>query len=365
MTGKMKIHGKLILGTLALAIGIGTAAFYLLQPVRYLALDVNPSIELHINRMDQVMSVTGANADAQTLLQDYVPGSKKVNAVVDELMIRLMQGGYLAADKKNDVLITSGDDAASRETLAQVTAQVQETLQSHTLQAEILTQSIQLNPAMERKAAENHVSAGKMAVIDRLMAGDATLTAKDLADTRVADLVTYAAEHKLSLDLMEDQLENLQAVDDTRELDALEDALDEAEDLEEDAAEAAEDAADKKQEAAEKAEEAKREAADKARDEADKKKDAEEEAAEAAADAKEDAEEAAEEAREAAEDAKEEAEDVDEDDEDAAKPTVPSKPTPPTKPIGPADASPRAETTPSADTDTDHDTEDEGEDVED
>ena len=39
------------------------------RPVSYISIDVNPSIELAVNRFDRVVSATGYNADGEDILQ--------------------------------------------------------------------------------------------------------------------------------------------------------------------------------------------------------------------------------------------------------------------------------------------------------
>ena len=55
----------------AAAVTLGALGFYFLAPSGYIALDLNPSIEIRTNRLDQVVSVKAVNEDAKRLLADY------------------------------------------------------------------------------------------------------------------------------------------------------------------------------------------------------------------------------------------------------------------------------------------------------
>ncbi|MEG1942629.1 MAG: hypothetical protein RR049_02345 [Angelakisella sp.] len=295
---------------------------YLVAPSTYLSLDVNPSVEMRLNRLGDVMELVPANADAEQLLANYKPTDKGYQAVLSDLVVRLNEQGYLGADKKNDILITVEEGVDSQKQLEQFRTEVQNTLKTQNLDAQIAVQAVHIDAALQQDAAQNHVSVGKMAVIDRLAAGDTALKPSELADMRVSDLIDYAKKNNIKTDLLEDQLDAMEdKYGDSAELEAFEDALDEAEDAQEDLDDAADKAKDDKDEAEDKAEDEKEAAEDKAEDEKeaaeDKAEDEKEAAEDKAEEEKEEAEDKAKDEKEAAEDkaedAKEAAEDKDED----------------------------------------------------
>ncbi len=69
--------------------GVGGYSIYR-RPVSYISIDVNPSIELAINRFDKVVSAKGYNADGQDILQ-HVP-LKNISYM--QAIDRLMQDAY-------------------------------------------------------------------------------------------------------------------------------------------------------------------------------------------------------------------------------------------------------------------------------
>ncbi|MEG1954200.1 MAG: hypothetical protein RR115_08220, partial [Hydrogenoanaerobacterium sp.] len=300
----------------------GAAAFYFLRPVSYVSLDVNPGVEFKTNRLNRIVSMTGANDDAKELLKDYNPKGKKLDTVVDQVVNRMVNGGYIAGDKKNDILITCRNDADSQKALKLVKKQVSTALSEHQMKADILTQNIALDKSSTEDAYKHNISAGKMAVITKLLAQDASLNADDLATTRISELITYAEQHQLALELEDDAKEDA--------ADALKDAKEKEEDAKEDAADALKDAKEKEEDAKEKAadivkdakekeEDAKEDAADALKDAKEKEEDAKEKAADALKDAKEKEEDAKEKAADALKDAKEKEEDAKEKAADALK----------------------------------------------
>ncbi|MEG2852267.1 MAG: hypothetical protein RR879_05370, partial [Hydrogenoanaerobacterium sp.] len=139
----------------------GAAAFYFLRPVSYVSLDVNPGVEFKTNRLNGVVSMTGANDDAKELLKDYNPKGKKLDTVVDQVVNRMVNGGYIAGDKKNDILITCRNDADSQKALKLVKEQVSTALSEHQMKADILTQNIALDKSSTEDATEEAEAARK------------------------------------------------------------------------------------------------------------------------------------------------------------------------------------------------------------
>lgn len=297
MTGIKKL-GKsgIITGVCLAAAVIVFLALYLLLPSRYLSIDVNPSIELKLNRLNQVVEIKAANEDAQALLEGYKAKSHRADAVVKDFADLLMKQGYLGENKPNDILITMEKGGSTKE-LEGLCAQVTEIMDSHKMLANVTGQVVELSSETVKAAEENGMSAGKMSVIERLLAADASLKAEELLQISVGDLLSYATTAGIPMDVIEDHLDAAEDVlGDSPEIDALEDGIDD--DAAEDAADAAEDAAD-----------AAADAADDAADAAEEAADAEEEAREQAED---DAEEAADAARDKAEQERDAAKDADE-----------------------------------------------------
>ncbi len=77
--------------------GAGGYAVYS-RPVSYISIDVNPSIELAINRFDTVVSAKGYNADGQDILQ-HIP-LKNISYV--QAIDRLLQDAYYSRFLKRD-----------------------------------------------------------------------------------------------------------------------------------------------------------------------------------------------------------------------------------------------------------------------
>ena len=228
---KRSLRTLILAGAAVLAVAAAALAYYLLAPSGYLSLDVNPSIEIRTNRLDQVVAVTGANEDGKALLEGYRLTDRDLDDVIEDLVDRMILQGYLGDGKTNDVLITVDDDTVSAKTLDRVNAKVEDYVAYRNLTANVLSQKIDVSDDLLETASQHHVSAGKMAVIDRLVQRDSSLSPEDFADIRISDLVSYAKEKNISLELLEDRLDDLaDRTRDNKTLEQLEDKLDDADD---------------------------------------------------------------------------------------------------------------------------------------
>ena len=107
----MKKHKVLTLA-IALLLVIGSAFFLWDNQVRAIGsiiIDVNPSIEMVVQKDNKVSGVLAKNSEAEALLQNYTLGEdQEVYQVAEDLTELLIQNGYLGLDVENHILI-SGD----------------------------------------------------------------------------------------------------------------------------------------------------------------------------------------------------------------------------------------------------------------
>lgn len=94
------------------ALGIGGVT-WAWQPYAYVAIDVNPSIELGINRLDRVASTRAYNADGEQVLEaadvDGMPYEDAMDALEEQLQAYLADGGVV------EITVTCDDDATATE----------------------------------------------------------------------------------------------------------------------------------------------------------------------------------------------------------------------------------------------------------
>ncbi len=86
--------------------GTGGYAVYS-KPVSYISIDVNPSIELAVNRFDRVVSAKGYNADGEDILQHVPLENISYLQAIDRLLKDAYYSRYLNRDSQLVVTVVS------------------------------------------------------------------------------------------------------------------------------------------------------------------------------------------------------------------------------------------------------------------
>ena len=155
--------------------------------------DVNPSIELKVNRSEKVLVCTPLNEDAKAILADMGSGADlkgaKLDVAVNAIVGSLVRNGYLDSISSAIMISVEDKDAARAEKLQrELTSAVDDVLQTSEAKASVLTQ----DAAREQQARENNISTGKAALVNRVLALNATLKFDALAKLSVEELKDLA-----------------------------------------------------------------------------------------------------------------------------------------------------------------------------
>ena len=176
---------------------VGGGGGYLYQQANAVAsvisLDVNPSVELNVNRSQKVLSCVGLNDDADEILKDMGGGADlkgtKLDVAVNALVGAMVRSGYLD-DISSAILISVEDENAERaaQLRQDLTATVGDALGDQSATTDILTQTVEASDSLEKLAREHHISRGKAVLIDHLLDMNEELTFEGLAALSVEEL---------------------------------------------------------------------------------------------------------------------------------------------------------------------------------
>ena len=157
------------------------------------SLDVNPSIELQVNRSERVLSTKALNAEAEEILADLPLEGTDLNVAVNAIVGSLLSHGYLES-LSSAILISVEDADTDRATRLQegLTAQVGAALENQQANATILSQTVSASADLEAQAAQNNVSVGKAALIQAIQNNNSQLSFDDLAALSVEELSQMA-----------------------------------------------------------------------------------------------------------------------------------------------------------------------------
>lgn len=158
-----------------------------------ISLDVNPSIELKVNSRETVISCTPVNEDAEMVLSDMTQGKDlkgvKLDVAVNAIVGALLRCGYL--DSISSVILISvedSDDERAARLRQELIGTVDAVLREQAANASVLSQSFYRNGNISALAAENNISVGKAALIDRITQINGELDFASLAALTVAEL---------------------------------------------------------------------------------------------------------------------------------------------------------------------------------
>lgn len=150
------------------------------------SLDVNPSIELNVDKDENVLSAKGLNADGKTVLGDMQLKGSKLDVAVNAIIGSMLQNGYLD-DMANSILLSvSGVDGYNAETLrSKLASDVNKQLKD----CAVLSQDVSGADSETVKLAEKYdISVGKAALIRQIVSADARHSFEELAPLSINEL---------------------------------------------------------------------------------------------------------------------------------------------------------------------------------
>jgi len=80
------------------------------SPIGTVRMQINPDVQMSVNRFDRVVALEGLNEDGAALIDGYHAYGKGMKAVSDELADRAMEQGYLADGGKITLTVSSEKD---------------------------------------------------------------------------------------------------------------------------------------------------------------------------------------------------------------------------------------------------------------
>lgn len=151
-------------------LGGGVAAYQNRRVESVVGIDVNPSIELSVNRNDKVLKAEALNGDAEEVLDDMKLKDVDLDIAVNALIGSMVRHGYLD-DLDNAILVTvAGDDKQKASLLRQdVVVDIEASLEEHKVQAVVYDQQAPVTSEVRELADEYGISYGKAYFLQELI----------------------------------------------------------------------------------------------------------------------------------------------------------------------------------------------------
>ncbi len=171
-----------------------------------IALDVNPSIEIEINKKEEIKEVRALNAEGEIVIGQMDFKGVDLEIGINAIIGSMLKNGYLSTDQ-NSILISI--DSKNQEKAAalkeKLTGEIDALLGGSNISASVLTQDFDRGDESAR-ADENHISPAKAALISKIVsaglldANGVPYTYEELSLLKVNDLKLILESRDITVD---------------------------------------------------------------------------------------------------------------------------------------------------------------------
>lgn len=196
---KKWIIGASAAAVIALAAGIGFAGNQYFSVATVIGIDVNPSIELRVNKNDTVVKALALNSDAEIILDEMKLKGVDCDVAVNALIGSMLRHGYID-ELKNSILISvdNPDAQKSAELEERLINEINSILSSSSVEPAVMAQSVSDDASIKSLAEQYGISVGKATLIQKICNADPTKTFESLAGLSVNDLYLIAETKSIS-----------------------------------------------------------------------------------------------------------------------------------------------------------------------
>lgn len=173
------------------------------KPETMISLDVNPAIEMKLNKDEKIVNIETKNEDAKKIVGDMKLKNVDASVGVNALIGSMFKNGYLKENSNdNDILLTvnNSDSAKSKEIKDKLTKTIKDTLDQNNSKAEILLQEDKITEEDEKIAEEYDITTGKAKFINKLLEKSPELSQEQLSKMTMRELVKYLEDKNVDYD---------------------------------------------------------------------------------------------------------------------------------------------------------------------
>ena len=187
---------------LLLVAGISGGVFYSnnFAVESVIGIDVNPGIELTVNKNDKVLSASAVNEDGAQVLDGMELKSTDLKVAVNAIIGSMVQHGYVV-DENSGILVTvQNDDTAKAAQLQnEICVNIDEALRANNAEASVINQTVSPSDAAQKFASDNNISLGKAVFVLNLVKKDSSLDAQVLAKMSISEIAAVVSERNIDI----------------------------------------------------------------------------------------------------------------------------------------------------------------------
>lgn len=172
-----------------LILGLGAFRFLKIDRVASIvSLEVNPSIELRIDKKEEVIEAIPLNVDAEEILAEMKLKGTDVHTATNAIIGSLLKHGYID-ELANSILLSVEDkDSVRGEALQQtLTSEINAILEGASINAALLSQYV-VEDSVDAVSQQYEISHGKAALIENILEANNTYSFDELAKLSVNEL---------------------------------------------------------------------------------------------------------------------------------------------------------------------------------
>lgn len=165
-------------------------------------IDVNPSLELQINRGDRVVRLNALNADGVKILDDVEENLKhtKLDDAVRILVNEMVEDGYLDQESSSVLIsVSHGNETRSTELQLMVADNVKETLKQDEIKGVVYHQSYETTDTISELSLRYDISPGKACFIQKLILKRPDFTVEELAKLSISEITRLLEEESVDV----------------------------------------------------------------------------------------------------------------------------------------------------------------------
>ena len=158
------------------------------QVASIISLEINPSIELRINKNEEVLEAKAMNADAEEILAGMKLKGTDIHTATNAIVGSLLKHGYIN-ELANSILLSVEDTDMTRgeELQHKLSGEIDAMLSSASINASILSQYVE-DHSVDEVSETYQISHGKAALIESILAVNNTYEFEALASLSVNEL---------------------------------------------------------------------------------------------------------------------------------------------------------------------------------
>ncbi len=186
---------------LVISAAAGTVAFRVSHtPTAVVSLDVNPSVEIQVNRNDKVIKVEAKNSDAEAVVASLDLSGSSIDLAVSAVVGAMVKSGYLSASANSILLTVDGENPLDASALqSRLGEEIDSLLKRDEISGSVLSQTVSAGEELKALAEQYGISTGKAQLISDIAGQSSRYSTDQLAALSINDLNLIRSTRELVL----------------------------------------------------------------------------------------------------------------------------------------------------------------------